>query len=293
MPMDGYVVGIGEVLWDMLPSGKQLGGAPANFAYHITQFGLPGLVVSAVGNDHLGDEIIETFDSKGLKYLIEKVPSPTGTVQIELDDAGVPQYEIRENAAWDNIPLTPALRELAHHTKAVCFGSLAQRSAEGRRTIAAFIDEMPHQSDTLIIFDANLRQNFYDKEILEESMQRCNILKINDEELNVISRLFDFPDTDIMLQCRWLLDRYSLKALILTCGMNGSYIFTPDTTSFIPTPEVEVADTIGAGDSFTAAFIASILKGDSITEAHARAVATSAFVCTKKGAMPPLPEDTL
>ena len=289
--MKDIVVGMGEALWDVLPEGKKIGGAPANFAYHVSQFGLPSCVVSAVGADPLGKEIIENFTSKGLNQLIEEVPYPTGTVQVEIDPAGVPQYEIKENVAWDNIPYTARLENLAANTKAVCFGSLAQRNVVSRNTINRFLDAMPDTDDRLIVFDVNLRQGFYTKEILCNSMRRCNILKINDEELVTVSRMFGYPGIDLQDKCWILLGKYNLKMLILTCGINGSYVFTPGNVSFQPTPKVEVADTVGAGDSFTAAFIASILKGRSVQEAHSRAVQTSAYVCTRKGAMPILPAE--
>ncbi len=282
---------MGEALWDVLPEGKKIGGAPANFAYHVSQFGLASEVISAVGDDALGDEILENLTSKGLSHLIEKVPYPTGTVQVEIDQAGVPQYEIKENVAWDNIPYTTALETIAKSTKAVCFGSLAQRNVVSRETIGRFIDAMPKNDGTLIVFDVNLRQGFYNKDILCNSMKRCNILKINDEELVTVSRMFGYPGIDLQDKCWILMGKYNLKMLILTCGINGSYVFTPGNVSFQPTPTVEVADTVGAGDSFTAAFIASVLKGKSVTEAHALAVRTSAYVCTQKGAMPVLPAE--
>lgn len=289
--MNDIVVGMGEALWDVLPEGKKIGGAPANFAYHVSQFGLPSQVVSAVGNDPLGREIVENFTSKGLNHLIEEVPYPTGTVQVEIDPAGVPQYDIKENVAWDNIPYTARLEALAGQTRAVCFGSLAQRNVVSRDTINRFLDAMPQNADSLVVFDVNLRQGFYTKDILCNSMKRCNILKINDEELVTVSRMFGYPGIDLQDKCWILLGKYNLRMLILTCGINGSYVFTPGNVSFQPTPKVEVADTVGAGDSFTAAFIASLLKGKSVAEAHALAVRTSAFVCTRKGAMPELPPD--
>ncbi len=289
--MKDIVVGMGEALWDVLPEGKKIGGAPANFAYHVSQFGLPSCVVSAVGDDHLGKEIVENLTSKGLNQLIAEVPYPTGTVQVEIDQAGVPQYEIKENVAWDNIPYTETLEDLAKRTKAVCFGSLAQRNIVSRTTINKFLDAMPKTDDSLVVFDVNLRQGFYNKEILCNSMERCNILKINDEELVTVSRMFGYPGIDLQDKCWILLGKYNLKMLILTCGINGSYVFTPGHVSFQPTPKVEVADTVGAGDSFTAAFIANILKGRSVEEAHQKAVQTSAFVCTKQGAMPILPAE--
>lgn len=282
---------MGEALWDVLPEGKKIGGAPANFAYHVSQFGLPSCVVSAVGDDALGHEIIENFTEKGLTFQIETVPYATGTVRVEIDQAGIPQYEIKENVAWDNIPYSARLEQLAAQTQAVCFGSLAQRNIVSRNTIGRFLDAIPAGNDPLIVFDVNLRQGFYNKDILCNSMKRCNILKINDEELITISRMFGYPGIDLQDKCWILLGKYNLRMLILTCGTNGSYVFTPGNVSFQPTPKVEVADTVGAGDSFTAAFIAGILKGESVTEAHSRAVRTSAYVCTRKGAMPELPAE--
>ncbi len=285
-----YVVGIGEVLWDVLPEGKKLGGAPANFAYHVSQFGLNSRVVSAIGNDKLGAEIERDFSEKGLEGIIEKVAYPTGTVQVSLDDNGVPNYTIKENVAWDNIPFTTALKELAQHTCAVSYGSLAQRNIVSRETIHAFLDAMPKEG-AYKIFDINLRQNFYTKDIICESLERCNVLKINDEELVAVSRLFGYPGIDLQDKCWILLAKYDLKMLILTCGVNGSYVFTPGHVSFVETPKVTVADTVGAGDSFTAAFVSAILRGLSVSEAHKLAVNVSAYVCTQNGAMPILPDN--
>lgn len=292
MDNSNYIVaGMGEALWDMLPDGRKIGGAPANFAYHVSQFGLPGCVVSAVGADALGAEIVENFTAKGLQQHIAEVPYPTGTVRVTLDEKGIPEYDITENVAWDNIPFTPALKELAGRTRAVCFGSLAQRSPVSRATIAAFLDSMPATEDTLKVFDINLRQNFYSEALIIESLNRCNILKINDEELAIIARMFGLADKPVPEQCWMLVEKYNLKGLILTCGVNGSYVFAAGDVSFMPTPSVEVADTVGAGDSFTAAFVASILKGDSVADAHRRAVEVSAFVCSRNGAMPLLPDE--
>ncbi|WP_101690458.1 carbohydrate kinase family protein [Dysgonomonas massiliensis] len=284
------IVGIGEALWDLLPDGKKIGGAPANFAYHVSQFGFESQVVSAVGNDKLGEEILDNFKNKGLNTTIEKVDYPTGVVQVELDDSGVPCYDIKENVAWDNIPTTQKLKDLALKTLAVSFGSLAQRNVISRNTINTFLDTMPNEKGRYKIFDINLRQSFYAKEILDRSMKQCNILKINDEELVIVSRLFGYSGVDLQDKCWKILEKYNLEILILTCGINGSYVFTPGNVSFVETPKVDVVDTVGAGDSFTATFIAAILKGKTIMEAHQLAVNFSAYVCTQNGAMPTLPE---
>lgn len=289
--MSLLVVGMGEALWDMLPEGRKLGGAPANFAYHVSQFGLDSRVVSAVGDDELGNEILANFAEKQLDCQIEKVAYPTGTVQVTLDEKGVPCYEIKEGVAWDNIPYTPALENLAKQTHAVCFGSLAQRNAVSRETINRFIDQMPEDENVLKIFDINLRQHFYSKELIEASLKKSNVLKINDEELVVVGEMFGFADIDFQDKCWILLAKYNLKMLILTCGTEGSYVFTPGEVSFLETPQVQVADTVGAGDSFTGAFVAAILSGKTVRDAHRLAVDVSAFVCTQNGAMPELAEE--
>lgn len=289
--MSLLVVGMGEALWDMLPEGRKLGGAPANFAYHVSQFGLDSRVVSAVGDDELGNEILANFAEKQLDCQIEKVAYPTGTVQVTLDEKGVPCYEIKEGVAWDNIPYTPALENLAKQTHAVCFGSLAQRNAVSRETINRFIDQMPEDENVLKIFDINLRQHFYSKELIEASLKKSNVLKINDEELVVVGEMFGFADIDFQDKCWILLAKYNLKMLILTCGTEGSYVFTPGEVSFLETPQVQVADTVGAGDSFTGAFVAAILSGKTVKDAHRLAVDVSAFVCTQNGAMPELSEE--
>ena len=288
-----YVVGLGEVLWDVLPEGKKLGGAPANFAYHAGQFlGIDNTIaVSALGNDKLGDETIEALKEHGLNDLLPRVPYPTGTVQVQLDEQGIPTYDIKENVAWDNIPFDDDIAAIARNCRAVCFGSLAQRNVVSRETIHKFLDATP--ADCVKIFDINLRQQFYTKEIIKESLLRCNILKINDEELVLIGRMFGYPGLDIENKCWLILGKYNLDMLVLTCGTNGSYVFTPGQMSFQATPKVEVADTVGAGDSFTGSFCAAILSGKPVAEAHKLAVEVSAFVCTQNGAMPVMKPELL
>ena len=288
-----YVVGLGEVLWDVLPEGKKLGGAPANFAYHAGQFlgQDETIAISALGEDKLAEETIEALGEHGLNCLLPRVPYPTGTVQVTLAEGGIPTYDIKENVAWDNIPFNDEIQEVARDCRAVCFGSLAQRNIVSRTTIQKFLDATP--GDCLKIFDINLRQQFYTKEIIQESIRHCNILKINDEELVLIGRMFGYPGLDIENKCWLILGKYDLDMLVLTCGTNGSYVFTPGNVSFQETPKVQVADTVGAGDSFTGSFVASILSGLSVPEAHKKAVEVSAFVCTQNGAMPALPQTLL
>ena len=303
MEQKRYIVGLGEALWDVLPEGKKLGGAPANFAYHAGQFvgSENTIAISALGEDKLAEETIDALQEHHLNYLMPRVAYPTGTVQVQLDEQGIPTYDIKENVAWDNIPFTPEIEEIAANCKAVCFGSLAQRNVVSRENIHRFLDKTP--ADCVKIFDINLRQNFYTKEIIQESMRRCNILKINDEELVLIGHMFGYPGLDIENKCWLILGKYNLDMLVLTCGTNGSYVFSrcealsaPTTSgqmSFQETPKVEVADTVGAGDSFTGSFCAAILSGKSVPEAHRLAVEVSAYVCTQNGAMPQLPEQLL
>ena len=210
-------------------------------------------------------------------------------MQVTLDDEGVPTYDIKENVAWDNIPFNEEVLHVAENARAVCWGSLAQRNVVSRQTIYKFLDATP--KDCMKIFDINLRQNFYTKDVICESMKRCNVLKINDEELIIIGRMFGYPGLDIENKCWLILGKYDLDMLVLTCGVNGSYVFTRGSMSFQPTPKVDVADTVGAGDSFTGTFCASILEGMPVAEAHRRAVRVSAYVCTQNGAMPELPEE--
>lgn len=288
-----YVIGMGEVLWDLLPEGPKPGGAPANFAYHAAQFGLPARIVSAVGDDEPGDRMLEEFGRRGLKCEIERVPYPTGSVRIALDAAGVPRYEFPDEVAWDNIPFTPRLDELARTTRAVCFGTLAQRSPLSRATIGRFLDAMPRTADRWRIFDINLRQQFYTEQTILRSLERCDLLKINDEELEVLTPMLALPSGGVEARCRALVARYGLRATVLTCGARGSYVITADDASYLPTPRVEVVDTVGAGDSFTASFTAALLRGRTMRAAHALAVEVSAWVCTQAGAMPRLPEELL
>jgi fructokinase len=276
------VVGIGEILWDMLPQGKVLGGAPANFAYHASELGAKGYVISAIGKDQLGDGIISQLAGYDIELRLDKVDYPTGTVNVKLNDKGIPEYEIIKNVAWDHIVLQPSDMVLAGETDAVCFGSLAQRNQISKKSITEFVKKVPDCA--LKIFDINLRQDFYSIELIEHSIGLANVLKINDEELVIVSGLLGWTgkDTDI---CRRLMEIFHLNALALTCGTKGSYLFKRNETSFMETPVVEVKDTIGAGDSFTAGMAMGLLKNKPLAECHSIAVTISAYVCTHFGAM--------
>lgn len=289
--MNKTIVGLGEILWDVFPERKVLGGAPANFAYHVSQFGFNGYAMSAIGDDLLGKEILDSLQQKQLNYLIETTDFPTGTVQVTLSGNGIPQYEICENVAWDNIPFTAAAENLAKNTSAVCFGSLAQRNKTSRETIRKFLKAVP--DNCLKIFDINLRQHFYSKKLIEESLQIADILKINDDEVVIVAELFGWQKMSEKDVCLELISRYDLDIVILTKGTEGSFVYNHKESSYHPTPKVQVADTVGAGDSFTAAFIASYLHHGSIVDAHQLAVEVSAYVCTQHGAMPKLADTYL
>lgn len=285
------VVGMGEALWDVLPDGKKIGGAPANFAFHAGQAGMDSRVVSAVGKDALGEEALATLEGKGLNIeAVARVDFPTGVVNVSLGEQGIPQYDICEGVAWDNIPFTPALANLASQAQAVCWGSLAQRNEVSRKTIFSFLDAMPSDEERLKVFDINLRQQFYTLEIIEASCRRANVLKINDEELVLVSELLRLGAGSPEVLCRSLMERYGLSILVLTCGANGSYVFTPVETSYRVTPKVQVADTVGAGDSFTATLVGELLRNTPVGVAHEHAVEVAAYVCTQQGAMAEWPD---
>ncbi len=249
--------------------------------------------MSAIGDDQLGRLAAETLAQRHIDTVMATVSRPTGTVEVKLADEGIPSYDIKEHAAWDFIPLDKKLLELARTTTVACFGSLAQRSQVSRDTINMFLDTMPDGHGRIKVFDINLRQGFFSKEIIEQSLTRCNMLKINDEELAEVSRMLGLPQSGTEEICRRLMSEYIIDCVILTCGTKGSHVFGRSSSSFFPTPEVTVADTVGAGDSFTAAFIASLLRGKSIREAHRRAVEVSAYVCSCPGAMNILPENLI
>lgn len=280
------VVGIGEILWDVLPEGKQLGGAPANFAYHAGKAGMDATIVSAVGSDALGDEALSLIASKELSLsFINRVDYPTGQVSVTLSGNGVPQYDICQDVAWDNIPFSYQLSRLAACCDAVCFGTLAQRGNVSRKTIRRFLDATSEHC--LKILDVNLRQQFYSEEIIKESLKRADVLKLNEEELPIIAKLMKIAHNTEKQVCRALIETFTLSTLILTCGDKYSLVMTDDGQfSHMNTLHVKVADTVGAGDAFTAAFAAAILKGCNLKEAHAKAVETSAYICTCHGAMP-------
>jgi len=286
------IVGLGEILWDLLPDGKILGGAPANFAYHCKVLGADAQVVSAVGKDDLGDEIINKLGKLHIptNYLAVDKKHPTGTVSVILDEEGHPEYTIHKDVAWDFIPESNEVTSLALLTNAVCYGSLAQRSGVSRETILGFLENT--STDTLNVFDINLRQDYYSKEIIENTLQFTDVFKLNDDELIVMEKMFSLTGS-IREQLEQLLKVFELKMIALTKGDKGSELVTADEYSEYISPGVSVADSVGAGDSFTAALVMGMLNGEPLKKLHKRASDLAAYVCTQKGATPEIPENVL
>ena len=282
------IVGIGELLFDVFPDRKALGGAPTNFAFHCQQLGHEAISVSAIGHDALGEEIKAELQARQLPAILQETDYPTGTVQVTLSATGSPTYEISEGVAWDHIAFTDELRALAQRTDAVCFGSLAQRHEASRTAILSFLKAMPEGS--LRIFDINLRLQYYTRETIHTSLEHADILKLNDEEVPIVARLLGLEGY-MEAVCSQVLTDYGLRAVILTRGANGCSIYHEKGSVIHPSACIEVADTVGAGDSFTAGFISALLAGRSHLEAVALATRVAAFVCSHHGAMPTLPSE--
>ena len=283
------VLSLGELLWDMLPSGKRAGGAPVNFAYHAMKNGTEGWAISAVGEDELGDELIAKANEAGINTVIQRNAWPTSTVEVALKN-GIPEYTIVKGVAWDHILYTRQLIDVVSKADAVCFGTLGLRSPESHDTI---VELLKHTKEgALKFFDINLRANFYSNELIEELLSYANIFKINDEELIMMRDMFSIPACNDEEACKWFIDRFNLEYIILTGGATFSTITTKDgEISTLRTPHVEVADTVGAGDSFSGSFTGKLLTGAPLKEAHRAAVNTAAYVCTKEGGWPTYPAE--
>lgn len=282
-------IGLGEILWDLLPSGKQLGGAPANFAFHAQALGATSAVVSAVGRDELGTEILDRLRGLGLdtRYVAVDPRHPTGTVSVSLDAAGVPSYVIHADVAWDFIPDSQGLRELAGRAQVICFGSLAQRSPVSRGTVHAFLGAS--RPEALRIFDINLRQHYYTAEAVRASLALATVLKINDEELPRVAELLGLP-RDEGGTMRALFERFPLRVVALTRGGRGSSLYAPGDVSHHAGFPVAIVDTVGAGDAFTAALAMGLLRGRPLARINELANRLAAFVCSQPGATPVVPE---
>lgn len=290
--MKPLIVGAGEILWDMLPGGKVLGGAPANFAYHCKKMGAVSFVISAIGKDDPGCEILEQVEALGIPsdFLFIEKQYPTSTVTVTLDEKGHPEYTIHENVAWDHIPADSKALDMMKGADAVCFGSLAQRSPISRKSIQSYLGAVP--SDCLRVFDVNLRQHFYSKELIEESLGFADVLKLNDDELLILSELFSLQGGEDKL-IETLRQSFNLKLIALTRGDAGSTLFTGTERSDYRSDAVHAIDTVGAGDSFTAAMVMTFLKGKDLKDIHRIASELAAYVCTQNGATPKIPADLL
>jgi len=290
-PVDQHdlFIGLGELLWDLLPSGKQMGGAPANFAYHAQQLGNPAAVATRVGNDPLGRELLERLDNLGIDATSVQIDQqhPTSTVQVTLDPAGQPSYTIVENVAWDFMSFSQQWQALARRAGVVCFGSLVQRSAPSRDAVLAFLEATP--DDCLRVFDVNLRQHYYTPDVLRGSLAHANIAKLNDTELPEVCTLLDCRQTGVIDSARTLINRFELDLVCVTRGDHGSILITATDLDEHPGFQVDVADTVGAGDAFTAALAHSIRKNLPLQTANLRANRLGAFVASQSGATPQLP----
>ena len=290
--MSFKVLGLGEILWDLLPAGAQLGGAPGNFACHARALGADAGIVTRVGDDPLGREILRRLETMRLPLdLVQIDPAaPTGTVGVQLSGEGVPQFTIHEGVAWDRLEITAAARGAAAEADAVCFGSLAQRAAASRHAIRELVRATP--ATALRIFDVNLRQHFYSRELIEESLRLANVLKLNDAELSVLAELYSLGG-DTRAQLAALAAHFSLRLVALTRGPQGSVLFANARWSECHPRPVVVADTVGAGDAFTAALALGWLRGWELDEINAAASDVARHVCSLPGATPPLPAELI
>ena len=291
--MQQAVIGYGELLWDMLPTGRQLGGAPDNFCYQVMKQGLPALPVSCVGNDDLGRDALHLLRQAGLETAgIANCNHPTGTVAVTLDDRGVPEYDICEGVAWDYISLTAEAIDAAKSAAALCYGTLAQRSEQSAATLQTLFELLP--TDAIRIFDVNLRQHYYSADILKQGCRHADILKLNDDELPTVCGLLgiaapedirtphdDRPNPDIDK----IREHYNIGTVLVTCGARGSLVASKQGWSWLASLKVDVIDTVGAGDAFTAGYVAGILAGESHVDAQQRATKAAARACSHAGAM--------
>lgn len=281
-------IGLGEILWDVLPDGRKLGGAPANFAYHVNALGGTGVPVSRIGDDELGRETLAELRTHGVtaNHISIDPDHPTGTVDAAIDAHGVATYTFPDNVAWDFLAFADATLALATSADAICFGTLAQRSAMSRTAMYSLLDAAPQ---ALKVYDINLRQDFHTPDRIRASLDRANVLKINDDELAFITPEFGLPASE-QDALGALVNTYDLTLAVLTRGDKGSLIVTPDGISDQPGKPAEVVDTIGAGDSFTAAMVLAHLNGLPLDTVNDYAATVAAHVCAQAGAMPIVPE---
>jgi fructokinase len=286
------MVGLGEVLWDVFPDKRLLGGAPANFAFHAHQLGHHGVVVSRVGTDPMGREVLDRLKGHGLttEYVQVDPARPTGTVTVTVAQDGSPNFVITRDVAWDHLALEPALVELIGRAEAICFGTLAQRGPTSRATIETLLAS----AGGMKIFDINLRQDFWSKELIEAGLRRSRVAKLNEDELNVLAQLGLLGAAKNPLGlCRTMLRKYDLKLVALTRASRGSMLVTPDEAIDHPGVKVNVVDGVGAGDAFAAAMAHALLRGKPLTDVAEFANRVGAYVATQPGATPTLPPELL
>lgn len=288
MPQDKapIVIGLGELLWDLMPEGKVLGGAPSNFAYNANCLGNRSRVVSAVGSDDLGEQARRQLTGLGVcADFVQTRPEPTGTVHVTLDHRGTPTFSITEDVAWDRIRWTEDLGMLAAKADAVCFGSLAQRSAESRTTIHRFLRAT--RTGAALVFDVNLRPPFYTGEVLVESLEAARVVKLNEDELSEISSMISDDPGSTEKRARNLLDRYGLDLVCVTRGSEGCFLAGPESEYSHPGFEVEVEDTVGSGDAFLAGMVHFYLRNAPLPLIAEAGNRMGAWVATQPGAMSP------
>ena len=283
------IVGIGEVLWDVFPDGEHFGGAPANVAIHAAALGAESYMISAVGPDARGEAALARLDAAGVNRtaVAQLLGRPTGVVDVSVDARGQPSFDIAADVAWDYVPWSRAVEEVVEHADAICFGTLAQRSAVSRTTIKHALRATPRR--TWRLFDVNLRQNYFDERVLMSSLELANAVKLNEDELPVVARLCKLTATGLVDQLRMLCDWFGLRLAALTRGAAGSVLATPDEVHESAAPATVVCDTVGAGDAFTAELLVGVLDRRSLAEVSARANAVAAYVCSQPGATPPIP----
>ena len=280
------IVGLGELLWDVFSNRKELGGAPANFAYMISLLGDEGVVASRVGRDRLGNAAARRLAKLGLsqEWLQLDRNSPTGTVKVEVFEDGQPKFQIAENVAWDNFEWTSQWQALAARTAAVCFGSLAQRSERSRKTIRLFLENL--RPNAVKVFDVNLRQSFFSADILRDSAKIADIMKVNQDELPQVAQLLGYKANAKEAAGPWLLQTCGLKLVCVTEGPSGSSLVAADGVHRHPGFPTQVADTVGAGDAFTAALIHHYLRGATLDEMNEAANRMGSWVASQVGATP-------
>lgn len=286
------IIAIGEIVWDCLPAGKQLGGAPLNFAFFAKELGAQAYTVSAVGNDELGDETLQVASATGVNLdFVQRNDLPTSRVLVTLDEKGIPQYEIVEGVAWDAVECPDSALELVRDASVICWGSLAQRTEKSRQSVLSMLSASP--ASCLKVFDINIRQHYYSLDVIKDSLDYADILKLNEDELPLVAEMLGMTGSEDAVISE-MIERYSLKYVVYTHGADFSRVYGAEgLLSHQDTPKVTVADTVGAGDSFTAVLVTSLLQGRNIAEAHALAVEVAAFVCTQHGAINGLPAEII